>query len=56
MKRIIIQGAMSQDNGDEMTKLVTTTAGIQKKGWDIIAGMLKTAIMPTPKTATFTMQ
>ena len=56
MKRIIIQGAMSQDNGAEMTKLVTMIAGIQKNAWDISAGMLKTAIMPTPKTAAFTMQ
>jgi hypothetical protein len=56
MKRIIIQGAMNHASGAEMTKLLATTAGIQKKAWDISAGMLKTAIMPTPKTAAFTMQ
>jgi hypothetical protein len=56
MKRIIIHGAMNHASGAEMTKLLTTTAGIQSKAWDISAGMLKTAIMPTPKTAAFTMQ
>jgi hypothetical protein len=56
MKRIIIQGAMNHDSGAEMTKLLATTAGIQKKAFDISAGTLKTAIMPTPKTAAFTMQ
>ena len=56
MKRIIIQGAMSQDNGAEMTKLVTMIAGIQKNAWVIRAGTLTTAITPTPKTTAFTMQ
>jgi hypothetical protein len=56
MKRIIIQGAMNHASGADITKLATTTAGIQKKAWDPSAGMLKTAIMPTPKTAAFTMQ
>jgi len=56
MKRIIIQGAMNHASGAEMTKLLTITAGTQKKAWDMSAGMLKTAIMPTPKTAAFTMQ
>ena len=56
MKRILIQGAMNHERGTEIAKLLTTTAGIQKKAWDISAGMLKTAIMPTPKTAAFTMQ
>ncbi|MBR0975791.1 hypothetical protein [Bradyrhizobium japonicum] len=56
MKRIIIQGAMNHANGAEMTKLLATTAGIQKKAWDISAAMLKIATMPTPKTAAFTMQ
>jgi len=55
-KRIIIHGAMNHASGAEITKLATTTAGIQKKAWDASAGMLKTAIMPTPKTAAFTMQ
>jgi hypothetical protein len=56
MKRIIIQGAMSHASGADITKLATTTAGIQKKAWDISAGMLKTAIMPTPKMAAFLRQ
>jgi hypothetical protein len=56
MKRIIIQGAMNHASGAEMKKLLTTTAGTQKKAWDISAGTVKTAIMPTPKTAAFTMQ
>jgi len=56
MKRIIIQGAMNHASGADMTKLLTTTAGIQKNAWDISAVMLKTAITPTPKTAAFTMQ
>ena len=31
MKRIIIQGAMNHESGTEIAKLLTTTAGIQKK-------------------------
>ena len=40
MKRIIIQGAMNHDSGTEIAKLLTTTAGIQKKAWAISAGTL----------------
>jgi hypothetical protein len=56
MKRIIIQGAMNHESGTEIAKLLKTTAGIQKKAWDISAGELKTRIMPIPKTTAFTMQ
>jgi hypothetical protein len=56
MKRIIIQGAMNHESGTEIAKLLTTTAGIQKKAWDISAGELTTKITPTPKTTAFTMQ
>jgi hypothetical protein len=56
MKRIIIQGAMNHESGPEIAKLLTTTAGIQKKAWDISAGELTTKITPTPKTTAFTMQ
>jgi hypothetical protein len=56
MKRIIIQGAMNHESGTEIAKLPKTTAGIQKKAWDISAGELKTKITPTPKTTAFTMQ
>jgi hypothetical protein len=31
LKRIIIQGAMNHESGAEIAKLLTTTAGIQKK-------------------------
>jgi hypothetical protein len=31
MNRCIIIGAMSHDSGEEMTKLLTTMTGIQKK-------------------------
>lgn len=56
MKRIIIQGVMNHESGTEIAKLLTTTAGIQKKAWDVSAGKLTTRIMPTPKTTAFTMQ
>jgi hypothetical protein len=55
MKRIIIQGAMNHDSGTEIAKLLTTTAGIQKKAWAISAGTLTTKITPIPKTTAFTM-
>jgi hypothetical protein len=55
MKRIIIQGATNHESGTEIAKLLTTTAGIQKKAWAISAGELTTKITPTPTTA-FTMQ
>ncbi len=54
MKRIIIQGAMNHESGAEITRLHTTTAGIQKNAWDISAGKLTTKIVPTPKTTAFT--
>ena len=56
MKRIIIQGAMNHASGAEMTKLATTTAGIQKVAYGVIAGILKAAITPTPKMTALTMQ
>jgi hypothetical protein len=56
VKRIIIQGAMNHASGAEMTKLLATTAGTQKKACDMSAGMLNTAIIPTPKTAALTIQ
>jgi hypothetical protein len=56
MKRIIIHGAMNHESGTEIAKLLTTTAGIQKKAWDMSAGKLTTTITPTPKTTAFTMQ
>jgi hypothetical protein len=55
MKRIIIQGAMNHDSGAEIAKLLTTTAGIQKKAWAVSAGTLTTKITPIPKTTAFTM-
>jgi hypothetical protein len=55
-KRIIIQGAMNHASGAEMTKLATTTAGIEKMACGAIPGMLKTEITPTPKITAFTMQ
>jgi hypothetical protein len=56
MKRIIIRGAMNHERGTEIAKLLKTTAGIQKKAWDISAGDIRTKIKPTPKTTAFTMQ
>ena len=56
MNRIIIQGAMIHESGAEIAKLLTTSAGIQKKAWDISAGMLTTKSTPIPKTTAFTMQ
>ena len=56
MKRIIIQGAMNHESGAEIAKLLITTAGIQKKAWDISAGKLTTKITPIPKTTALTMQ
>ena len=55
LKRIIIQGAMNHESGAEIAKLLTTTAGIQKKAWAISAGTLTTKITPIPKTTAFTM-
>jgi len=55
-KRIIIQGAMNHASGADMTKLASTTAGIQKVADGADAGMLKTRIKPTPKTTALTMQ
>jgi len=56
MNRIIIQGAMNHESGAEITKLLMTRAGIQKKAWDISAGILTTRSTPIPKTTAFTMQ
>ena len=47
---------MNHAIGAEITKLLRTTAGIQKKAWDMSAGRLTTKITPTPKTTAFTMQ
>jgi hypothetical protein len=55
MKRIIIRGAMNHDSGAEIAKLLTTTAGIQKKAWAISAGTLTTKITPIPNATAFTM-
>src|ERR1041385_5742734 len=56
MNRIIIQGAMNHESGAEITKLLMTSAGIQKKALDISAGMLTTKSTPIPKTTAFTMR
>ena len=37
-KRIIIQGAINHESGAEMTKLLATMAGIQKKAWEADQG------------------
>ena len=55
-KRIIIQGAINHASGADITKLATTTAGIQKVADGAIAGMLKTEITPIPKMTASTMQ
>ena len=55
-KRIIIHGAMNHESGADITKLLATTAGIQKKAWNIGTGKLITKIVPIPKTTAFTMQ
>ena len=55
-KRIIIHGAMNHESGADITKLLATTAGIQKKAWNVNKGTLITKIVPTPKTTAFTMQ
>ena len=34
-KRIITRGAMNHEGGADITKLLATTAGIQKNAWDI---------------------
>jgi hypothetical protein len=54
MKRIIIVGATSQDNGAESGKLASTTVGIQKNACADSAGMLRTVTSPTPKTTALT--
>jgi hypothetical protein len=54
--RNIIQGAINHESGAEITKLLATTAGIQKKAYDARAGTLMTKITPTPKTTALTMQ
>ena len=54
--RNIIQGAINHESGAEITKLLATTAGIQKKAYDASAGTLITKITPTPKTTALTMQ
>ena len=55
-KRIIIQGAINHESGAEITKLLATKAGIQKKAWEANRGKLRTNIAPTPKTTALTMQ
>lgn len=47
---------MSHASGADTTKLVTTTAGIQKVAYGVVAGMLKTETRPTPKMTALTMQ
>lgn len=47
---------MSHASGADKTKLVTTTAGIQKVAYGVVAGMLKTEIRPMPKMTALTMQ
>lgn len=56
MKRIIINGAMNHDSGADTTKLATIIAGIQKNACWASAGVIKTAIRPTPKTTAFTIK
>ena len=56
MKPITVQGAMNHASGADITKLASTTAGIQKVADGAVAGMLKTKIKPTPKMTALTMQ
>jgi hypothetical protein len=44
-KRIIMHGAMNHETGADITKLLATTAGIQKNAWNISKGELTTKIV-----------
>ena len=56
MKRIIIDGAMNHASGADKMKLVTMTAGIQKKACCTSIGVIKTDKRPIPKTTAFTIR
>jgi hypothetical protein len=47
---------MNHASGADITKLASTTAGIQMEADVAVAGMLKAKTTPTPKITALTMQ